>query len=57
MTSVTIQSNKIVLNDVKDNKAPLQPPYRGKMNFLANPTQGFSPPDLPWRHSSHSIMS
>ena len=39
MTAVTIQSNKIALNEVKDNEAPLEPSYRkNKMNVLANPT-------------------
>ena len=39
MTAVTIQSNKIVSNEVKDNKVLLEPSYRKKkqMNFLANP--------------------
>ena len=37
-TAVTIQSNKIVLNEVKGNKAVLDPSYKKKqMNFLANP--------------------
>ena len=38
MTAVKIQSNKIVLNEVKDNQA-LPEPSQGKniMDFLANP--------------------
>ena len=39
MAAVTIQSNKLVLNEVKDNQGLLQPSYRkNQMNFLANPT-------------------
>ena len=34
MTAVTIQSNKIVSNEVKDNKMLLEPPYRKKPNEL-----------------------
>ena len=30
MTAVTIQSNKIVLNEVKDNEVLLEPSYRKK---------------------------
>ena len=38
MTPVTIQSNKIVSNEVKDNEVLLEPSYRKKpMNVLANP--------------------
>ena len=38
MTTLTIQSNKVVLNEVKDNKAPLEPSYgKNQMIFLANP--------------------
>ena len=38
MTSVTIQSNKIVLNEVKDNEALLEPPYRKNvLDFFVNP--------------------
>ena len=37
MTALTIQSNKIVSNEVKDNYALLEPSYGKKqMNFLAN---------------------
>ena len=37
MRAVTIQSNKIVSNEVKDNL--LEPSYRNNtMDFLANPT-------------------
>ena len=32
MTAVTIQSNKIVLNEIKDNQALLEPLYRKKLN-------------------------
>ena len=35
VTTVTIQSNKIVSNEVKDNEALLE------MKFLANPIQGW----------------
>ena len=39
MTAVTIQSNKTVLNEVKDNYALLEPSYRKTVeNFLANST-------------------
>ena len=34
MTAVTIQSNKIVLNEIKDNWALLEPSYRKKPNEL-----------------------
>ena len=34
MTAVTIQSNKIVSNEVKDNWALLEPSYRKKSNEL-----------------------
>ena len=35
MTAVTIQSNKIVLNEVKDDYALLEPSYRKNLaNFL-----------------------
>ena len=34
ITAVTIQSNKIVLNEIKDNQALLGPPYRKKTNKL-----------------------
>ena len=38
MTAVTIQSDKMVSNEVKDNEALLEPSYRkNQMNFLANP--------------------
>ena len=38
MTAVTIQSNKIVSNEAKDNQALLEPSYRkNRMDFLANP--------------------
>ena len=37
MTAVTIQSNKIVSNEVKDNEALLEPSYgKNQMSFLAN---------------------
>ena len=37
MTAVTIQSNRIVSNEVKDNYALLEPSYgKNQMNFLAN---------------------
>ena len=36
-TAVTIQSNKIVSNDIKDNQALLEPSYRkNQTNFLSN---------------------
>ena len=39
MRTATTQSNKIVLNDVKDSKALLEPSYRKKTSIhLANPT-------------------
>ena len=34
MTAVTIQSNKIVSNEVKDNYVPLEPSYGEKPNEL-----------------------
>ena len=38
MTVVTIQSIKIVLNEVKDNLTLLEPSYgKNQTNFLANP--------------------
>ena len=38
MTAVTIQSNKIVLNEVKDNQALLEPSYRkNQTNFFGQP--------------------
>ena len=37
MTAVTIQANKIVLNEIKDNYALLEPSYRTETNFSANP--------------------
>ena len=38
MTAVAIQPNKIVLNEVKDNKALLEPSYRkNTRDFLASP--------------------
>ena len=38
MTAVTIQSNKIVLSEVKDNSALLEPSYRKKqMNLFGQP--------------------
>ena len=37
MTAVTIQSNRIVSNEVKDSYALLEPSYgKNQMNFLAN---------------------
>ena len=39
MTAVTIQSNKIVLNEVKNNQIPLESSHRRKknqMNFSAH---------------------
>ena len=45
MTAVTVQSNKIVLNKVKDNQALLEPLYEKKLNkFLANPIVCFKHP-------------
>ena len=38
-TDVTIQSNKIVLNEFEDNYVLLEPVWRRRMNFLANPIQ------------------
>ena len=39
VTAITIQSNKIVLNEVKDNYTLLEPSYgKNQTNFLANPT-------------------
>ena len=41
MTAVTIQSNKIVLNEVKGNQVLLEPSYRKhQMTFIANPIYG-----------------
>ena len=38
MTAVTMQSNKMVTNEVKDNEVLLEPPYGKKqMNSLAYP--------------------
>ena len=38
MTAVTIQSNKIVLNEVKNNSALLAPSHgKNEVNSLANP--------------------
>ena len=37
MTAVTIQSDQIVSNEVKDSYAPLQSSYRKKTDFLAHP--------------------
>ena len=38
MTAVTIPSNKIVSNEVKDNQALLEPCYgKNQTNFLAKP--------------------
>ena len=34
ITAVTIQPNKIVLNEVKNNQALLEPSYRKKPNEL-----------------------
>ena len=34
MTAVIIQSNKIVLDEVKDSEALLEPSYRKKLNKL-----------------------
>ena len=34
LTAVTMQSNKTVSNDVKDNSALLEPSYRKKPNEL-----------------------
>ena len=39
MTAVTIQSNKIVSNEVRDNKALLEPSYGKKTN------KHFGPPN------------
>ena len=42
MTAVTIQSSKIVLNEVKDSKALLEPSYGKKQtNLLANPIDNY----------------
>ena len=40
MIAITVQSNKIVSNEVKDNSALLEPAYGKKKtnNFLANHT-------------------
>ena len=39
MTAVTIQSNKIVSNNIKDNEVLLESSQgKNQMNFLANPT-------------------
>ena len=41
MTVVTIQSTKIVLNEVKDNLTLLEPSYgKNQMDFSANPISG-----------------
>ena len=38
MTAITVQSNKIVSNEVKDNYALLEPLHRKNItDFLANP--------------------
>ena len=38
MTAITIQSNKIVLNELKDNQTLLEPLHKkNQMNFLTNP--------------------
>ena len=42
MTAVTIQSNKIVSSEVKNNEVLLEPSYRKKMNFLSNPIYHYS---------------
>ena len=40
MTAVTTQSNKIALNEVKDNLVLLEPSYGKKQaGFLANPKE------------------
>ena len=40
-TAVTVQSNKIVSNDVKDNEVLRGPSYgKNQTNFLANPILG-----------------
>ena len=39
MTDVTIQSNKTVLSEVKDNQELLEPPYRKKQTALAGVAQ------------------
>ena len=39
MTAFTIQSNKLVANEIKDNQVLSEPSYgKNPMNFLANPT-------------------
>ena len=44
MTAVTIQSNKIVSNEVKGNKVLLKPLYgKKRMNLLANPIESTQP--------------
>ena len=37
MTVVTVQSYKIISNEIKDSQALLEPSYDKKVNFLANP--------------------
>ena len=39
VTPVTIQCNKIVSNEVKDNKVPLEPSYGKKTKQTFWPTQ------------------
>ena len=43
MTAVTIQSDKIVLNDVKDNYALVEPFYREKYELFGQPNKCQSP--------------
>ena len=49
-TAVTVPSNKIVSNEVKDNYALLEPSYRKmQMNFLINPIKlGLGPEQGTW---------
>ena len=54
MTAVTITSNKIVSDEVKDNQALLEPSYRkkNKLTFLANPVLFCEI----WRHQQHTSI-
>ena len=47
MTAVTIQSNKIVSNNVKDNYTLLEPSYRKKTKETFWPTQYVCVYELP----------
>ena len=48
MTAVTIQSDQIVSNEVKDSYAPLQSSYRKKTDFLAHPDSHAHAPTHTW---------